>query len=108
MWDIFVDEYVKRDCWYVMDAETGEFIWWPSADRLIAVEQPVGFIDFNYNMAMSPDGKWLVTTLRDARFGSMFSFFVFSVEDGQAKEISVPNLFMLPMQYLTWASIVPR
>ena len=97
-----IDVY-DRACWFVLNSETGKFIWWPKRGLwdLSELSIPIENANLDFNMAMSPDGKWLAMTVADMRIGNAFRLIVTSTEDAQTEEIFI-NPFLLPTYYLSW------
>ena len=94
-------EIYQVACWYVLDAQTGEFIWWPTGALAEAVKDvPEGFLEHlgvDWNMALSPDGQWLAATLTDDRVGHWYAFVIISLADGSVRYVSEEAAY-----YLIW------
>lgn len=59
-------QYSERPCWHVVNPKTGEIIWHPTEELASAIDSTWDRIDgTDYPAAISPDGKWLVLSLRE-------------------------------------------
>lgn len=97
-----MDVYYERGCWFVLDAKSGEFIWWMKSGAGTGISEKLEDISFDYNMAFSPDGYWLIGTLRDASLPSVLKLVIISVTDGHLIDPGM-DLTLLPTYYITWA-----
>ncbi len=100
-WMISEGEFYEQPCWFVLDAASGDFLWWPDETMAAAVDTPLEYLKYSSNMAISPDGKWLATTIADSRIGHVFYFVISSLESGISWEVPV-DPSDLPLHYLIW------
>jgi hypothetical protein len=96
-------DYEDHACWLVFNAETGTVVWWPTLDMGVAASTSLEYLILDYNMSISPDGKWLATTLSQVGFGHLYHLVVISIVDGKTWNIPIDS-FLLPAYYLNWAS----
>jgi hypothetical protein len=96
-----ISGYNDRPCWFIFDAETGKIVWRPTPEIGDALGAPIEHVNFDYNMAISPDGKWLAASVGNYYIGQLYQLLLISLADGKAQEIIIDSVF-LPAYYLAW------
>ncbi|MDH5506648.1 MAG: hypothetical protein OEZ02_05465 [Anaerolineae bacterium] len=54
------DMDIENPCWVVLDASTGEIVWWLKTDLLDGFGKPASGWNTFYEAVFSPDDKWLL------------------------------------------------
>ena len=75
--DPVLGTFITKECWIVIDANTGKILWHPDQSISEAIGAPLE--ELNVTCAsLSPDSRWLALCVRQ---GSIFSLILISIEE---------------------------